>query len=68
MYFIRYENKDTSPSVSDLDGYIVIRKLLDSIFPVLLALICQQEIQTSLQKIFFHKVTYTRYDMPLFIQ
>jgi hypothetical protein len=33
MYFIHYENKGTSSSVSDLDSYI-IRKLLDPVLDI----------------------------------
>jgi hypothetical protein len=37
-------NQDVSPSVSDIDHYIIITKLVDSGFSILAVLICQWEI------------------------
>jgi hypothetical protein len=34
IYSIYYESKGTSPSVSDVDRYVIIRKLLDPIFNI----------------------------------
>lgn len=52
IYSKNYENEGTSSSVSDLDSYVIIPNILDSIFHILLGLICQWEIQTYFRRTF----------------
>jgi hypothetical protein len=52
IYSIHYESEGMSSSVSDLYPYVIIRKLLDSMFHMLPVLIRQREIQTYLQRNF----------------
>jgi hypothetical protein len=41
-------NEPTSSSVSDADGYVIIKDLIDSIFNILTVFIRRWEIQTYL--------------------
>lgn len=55
-------------SVSDVDGYIIVRKLLDSIFAIFPLFIRRWEFQRIYTGIFFRKVVYTGYDASCFVQ
>jgi hypothetical protein len=70
IYSIQCENELVSSSVSDMDRYVIIRKLLGSIFGVLPVLIRQWEINkyTICVGLFFRNVAYTAYVLLLFVQ
>jgi hypothetical protein len=59
-------NKSVSP-FSNI-GCPVVRKLLHSVFNILVIFICQWDIQTYLHRNILHKVACTRYDLPWFVK
>jgi hypothetical protein len=52
LYSIHYRNEGTSSSVSDVDHYVIIRKLTDSIFNVPPVFVRQPDLHTQLQRTF----------------
>jgi hypothetical protein len=58
LYFIYHGNKGASLSVGDVDGYVIIRKLLDPIFNILPVIICRCKIHTYTE-LFFRKIART---------
>jgi hypothetical protein len=52
LYSIYYENEGGSWPVSGVDRYVIIRKLLDSIFNIIPVLIRRWDIQTYLHRFF----------------
>jgi hypothetical protein len=60
-------NKGALTSVNDVDPYIIIINLLDSIFNLLPAVICRREIQTHTGH-FFSKVGNKEYDVLWFVE
>jgi hypothetical protein len=53
-------------AASDVDRYVIIRKLLNSTFITRLAFTCQWETKTYIGLLFI-TVTYTMYDIPYFV-
>jgi hypothetical protein len=49
---LHYEKEGSSSALSDLDRYVVIRKLLHFTYHIILVLISKWEIQTYLQRTF----------------
>jgi hypothetical protein len=58
IYYSVVENEGTSSPVSDVDRYVTIRKLLDSMFSILPVFLRRLEIQT------YSHMAYARYDGP----
>jgi hypothetical protein len=57
-----------SSSVSDVHSYLIIRKLLDSVFSILLLFIHRWGIRHAYTGLFFRKVAYISYDVLRFVQ
>jgi hypothetical protein len=52
IYSVHYGKEGMLSSVSDVDSYVIIIKLLDSIFSVLPTFICRLEIETYMHRTF----------------
>jgi hypothetical protein len=67
VYSIYCWNKGESSPVGDVDSYVVIRKLFDSVFYIIPVFIQDGEIRHTFTGILFRMVGYTRHDTPWFI-
>jgi hypothetical protein len=68
IYSICHGNVRALLPLSDIHIYVIIRKLLDPIFYILLVSISWWESQIHLHRYFPHLVAYTRYDVLLFTE
>lgn len=64
---ILLSEQSLSSSVSDMDGYVIVRKVLDSVLNIFPLFICWWEIQ-AYTGCFFLKVADTWYDTPWLIE
>jgi hypothetical protein len=64
IYSIYYGNESASSSVNDVDRYVIIRKLLDSILNVLQYTHAGGKFRHVYTAFFFRKFAYSRYDVP----
>jgi hypothetical protein len=57
LYSVYYVNESTSSPINDVDLYVIIRELPDSIFNIFPVFICRWEIHTYMG-LSFRKVAY----------
>jgi uncharacterized membrane protein YraQ (UPF0718 family) len=68
LYSIYYWYEHASSSVHDVGHYVIIGKLLASVFNILLVLHAGGKFIDTYAGLFFRKVAYTRYDLLWFIE
>jgi hypothetical protein len=69
IYSIYYGDEGGSSSVRNVDHYIIIRKLLDSIFSIYIQYsYTGAKLKHIYVELFFHMVAYTKYNIPWCVQ